>query len=338
VVGLGAAVLGAALGVPGDVTSMGADLYLKSFSRDQEYEADLLGVRYLNRTGYDPYAQADFLAALEEHDQLQAVVAGNNGATRPPEFLSTHPRTLARVVKAVEAASQTGAPPAAPRRRDIYLDHIDGMIYGDDPAQGLVRGRTFSHPVMRFTYTVPQDFRLINSDKAVLARGPNKTAIILDSRKVRAGTEPGRYLIGTWAKQVSLQDVERITVNGMKAATGWARGRSSSGAVDVRLVAIQFEPTRMFRFQFITPTSQTRRFKEDLERTTYSFRRLTDAEAAALKPYRIRVVGVRQGDTAQSLARRMVMPDHKMLRFRVLNGLAEGENPRPGSRVKIVTE
>jgi predicted Zn-dependent protease len=104
------------------------------------------------------------------------------------------------------------------------------------------------------------------------------------------------------------------------------------------LIAIQFEPERMFRFQFITPAGLTSRFEEDLQRTTYSFRHLTRSEAAALKPYRIRIVPVRQGDTAASLANRMAPRDHKLLHFRVLNGLAEGENPQPGGRVKLIVE
>ena len=82
----------------------------------------------------------------------------------------------------------------------------------------------------------------------------------------------------------------------------------------------------------------TERLSEGLRRTTYSFRKLTDAEARELKPQRIRVVTVAAGDTVESLARRMAIEDHQVERFRVLNGLAEGETVRPGQRVKLVAE
>ncbi len=338
VVGFGAAVLGAALGIPGDLTNLGADLYLKGFSRDQEFEADLLGVRYLRRTGYDPYAQADFLTSLARYDEMRAVVEGEDAAARPPELLSTHPRTPARVVRAIEAASNSAAPPSAPRRREDYLRHIDGLLYGDDPVQGLVRGRTFSHPELRFAFSVPDGFRLVNTSKAVYARGPDKALIVLDSAKVDPGLGTREYLVREWVRNASPSDVETIEVNGMEAVTGTLRGRRGYEPVEMRLVAIRFAPDRVYRFRFVASEAVAARNDVGFRRTTYSFRRLSGREAAALKPYRIRIVRVGPGETAETLARRMAMPDHKLLRFRVLNALDEGENPAPGSRVKIVVE
>src|SRR5262249_42739442 len=65
--GLGAAILGVATGssVVGDVAGTGAQAYIQSYSRDQEFEADMLGVRYMARAGYDPQAMATFLAKLQ---------------------------------------------------------------------------------------------------------------------------------------------------------------------------------------------------------------------------------------------------------------------------------
>ncbi len=338
-VGLGAAVLGAAFGVPGELTNLGSELYLKSFSRDQEYEADLLGIRYLARAGYDPYAQSDFLQALADHDRLARRLAGEDGSGgRPPEFLSTHPRTAARVRRAIEAAAGSGVPPTAPRRRDAFLDRIDGLVYGDAPEQGFVRGRTFSHPGMGFTFTVPPGFRLINSEKAVYAKGPDRAVIVLDSKPTERPTDPLRYMVNGWARNVRLEGIERIDLNGMAAATATTRIVRPNQTVYVRLVAIEFSPRRLFRFQFVVPDRMTPQLEEELKRTTFSFRRLGPDEAARLKPLRLRVVTVRAGDTTASLAQRMAFEDFRIERFRTLNGLVPGEEPRPGTRVKIVVE
>jgi predicted Zn-dependent protease len=70
--------------------------------------------------------------------------------------------------------------------------------------------------------------------------------------------------------------------------------------------------------------------------TTYSFRRLSKSEAAAIKPLRIAVVTVKSGDTAESLGQKMAVNNSPVERFRVLNGLAKTEQPKPGTKVKIV--
>ena len=146
------------------------------------------------------------------------------------------------------------------------------------------------------------------------------------------------YLIREWAKGLNFSVVESITINGMQAATGSGRISSNKGPQDVRLVAIRFSRNQIYRFLFVTPPKQSARFNEDFRRTTFSFRRLSNAEAAALKPRRIRVVTVRNGDMPDSMARRMAFDDFQLERFRVLNGLRPGEPLTPGRRVKIVSE
>ena len=137
---------------------------------------------------------------------------------------------------------------------------------------------------------------------------------------------------------VRLAQVERIDINGMDAATGFARVEARERTVEVRLVAIRHDPERIYRFAFLTPPRPNRALSLELRRTTYSFRRLSAAEAAALKPLRIRVVRVGAADTVASLAARMPYSDHRRLRFEVLNGLAPGARLRPGEFVKIVAE
>lgn len=69
---LGAQVAGAVAGLSGPLLDMlgqasgaAGQAYVASYSRTQEFEADQLGVRYLAAAGYDPSAEADFLASLQ---------------------------------------------------------------------------------------------------------------------------------------------------------------------------------------------------------------------------------------------------------------------------------
>jgi predicted Zn-dependent protease len=67
-----------------------------------------------------------------------------------------------------------------------------------------------------------------------------------------------------------------------------------------------------------------------------SLRRITQAEAAAIRPRIIDVVTVRPGDTVQSLASRMAYRDFKLDRFLALNGLAADSTLRPGQKLKLI--
>ncbi|MFN4284227.1 MAG: M48 family metalloprotease [Alphaproteobacteria bacterium] len=333
------AVLGMGLGSVGQQLGQAAgSYYLASYSQDQEFQADSLGVRYLRRAGYDVQAMADFLASLRAQSQLEAQLAGlPPGTVDETDIMASHPRTLDRVQRAMAEAGG-GAPPKDPMQaRDIYLRKIHGMIYGDSPEQGFVRGQRFVHPTIRFAFEVPQGFKLANRPASVQARGPNGAGIVFDMTKVGAGSMAS-YITGTWGRGVNLPQPETITINGMEAATVQFRGNSSAGARDIRLIAIRFDASQVARFIFMTAPQQTAGLNEALRTTTYSFKKLTAQEAAAIQPQRVQVVRVRAGDTVDSLAARMAFNERKTERFRVLNGLAANEGVRAGQLVKIVVE
>jgi predicted Zn-dependent protease len=138
--------------------------------------------------------------------------------------------------------------------------------------------------------------------------------------------------------QPPLQDVERITINGLDAATGHARVRDRSGAtLEVRPVIIRADDKSVYRLQLITPVNVLPKVEDSLRRFTYSFRRLTEAEARAVKPLRIDIVTVGRNDTTASLVKRMAVNERPEDLFRLLNGLEPGQNPEPGRKVRIVT-
>jgi predicted Zn-dependent protease len=173
VFGLGAATGSQAIA---QAANTGAAIYLQGYSRDQEFEADLLGVRYLGRGSYDPNAMSTFLSSMLENSRLEATLAGSPNAADQFSIFQTHPRTADRVQRAIEQASGTQVAANPIVGRDVYLDHINNILYGDDPKEGLINGRRFSHPALRFEFTVPEGFRLYNSASAVVARGPNNGA------------------------------------------------------------------------------------------------------------------------------------------------------------------
>ncbi len=337
---LGTAILGAVVQNPGidQLAQIGGELFLKGFSREQEFQADTLGVRYMSRTGYNPEAQATFLRTLSGHNALENELAGRDGRDPLEDFFATHPRTEDRVDKAILAARVSGAAAGAPLRRDRYLEKVTGMLYGDDPEQGLVRGRTFVYPDLGFAFEVPPGYRLFNTQRAVIAKGPEEAIIRFDAAKKQTSADMVSYLAQTWGRGVGLSDVERITINGMEAATGRASVRSKGQPADLRLVAIRFSHDEIYRFMMVTPLKREPNLRQELQRTTYSFRRLSAGEIDDYRPFRLDVIAVEPGDTIERLARSLPFTDYQVARFQTLNGLPQGTVLSPGQRVKIVTE
>lgn len=315
----------------------GAVSLLQGFSRENEYESDDLGVRYLARAGYDPGAMAGFLAKLRADSRLSQIRRGEApDSVDQFNYLATHPAPIARVQRAAGLAQKT--PVTNPKTgRSEYQSKIDGMLYGDDPEQGFLIGRKFSHPSLRFAFEVPKGFSLFNTEKAVMAVGPGKSRIIFDRAEKNVAGSMANYLKSVWGRGKALKKIETIKVNGLEAATATTTAKTQGGMFDARLVAYRFDSKTIYRFVFLTPQDRTAALAVDLRRTTYSFDKLSAAEAARLKPLKIRIVTVRKGDTVSGLARRMAFDDFQIERFEVLNGLSR-KDPLPlGRAVKIVT-
>jgi predicted Zn-dependent protease len=213
------------------------------------------------------------------------------------------------------------------------------MVFGDDADQGILKGRRFVHPVLRFEFQVPKGFRVTNSPTSVVARHPEGAAMIFDGGKSKFGGDMRSYLTREWAAQLNLSQVEKIEIHGQDAATGWAKAHTKKGdAVNLRFLAIAGERTEVFRFLFLTPPAVATRFDEAFRTATYSFKRLTAAEAANVRPLRMIVVTAHQGDTVERLSASMPYEEFNADWFRLLNDLEPGKPLPVGKQVKVVAD
>ena len=318
---------------------VGAQAYLAGYSRDQEFQADELGVRYLARAGYDPRAMSSFLDKLARNDQLMRRLAGSDGGADPASsWFATHPRTPDRVARA--AAQASAATPEAGRiERDRYLAAIDGMVYGEDPSQGVVRGRTFLHPELGFAFEAPPGYRLVNTPAAVLAQAKDGL-MTFDAARLPEGRGVAAYVAADWAQELGagrLGNVTEAEVNGMPAASAVAAGQLDDGRpVTVALAAIRASDDRVYRFMFVSPGRMSAAQARGYQATINSFRRLSPDEAAAIGGKRVRVVTVEPGQSVQDFARRMAVDALPQEQFALLNGLGAAAALLPGQKVKVV--
>lgn len=336
VTSLGTSILSAAIGQSGvsEALGVGSDLYMKSYSRGQESQADELGIRYLSRAGYDPSGMSAFLKSLQSDSALDDRISGK--ASSSVDYFSTHPATVERVNNTVEKAKAYIS--GGSINRDGYLRRIDGLVYGDSASQGFVRGQSFYHPAIGFQFTVPDGFRLINQPSQVVAASRNGAVMIFDMVANAQKLAPMDFLKKVWVKGESLQGAEVVQVNGLPAATAEFDGSVNGKAMKIRLIAIEWDEDTVVRFQFAIPKNISSVFVDELKRTTYSFRRMSDQEKSALRPLRIKVISAQAGDSVASLSARMALPDFKEERFRVLNGLGVQGRVVTGQLYKIVSE
>lgn len=312
----------------GELALAKSKIALASFSRSQELEADRLGVRTLAKAGYDPYGASRFLTALGNQSQLAPSASRDQNL----DFLSSHPSTPERVSLAVSAARQFGAPGITKSDRDAYLAAIDGLVFGDDPVQGVARGRWFVHPTLGFKFMAPDGFVFDNGAEAVLGVSPDGRALRLDSVRLDASQSLEQYLASGWIEGAQIGEIEKLTINDLPAATVLAQGRDWT----FRLVAVRLGPD-VYRIIYAAKTLGAQ-VDQEFRKSFESFRRIDAAEARSIKPLRVRIATVQPGENVETLAKRMGGMDHALERFRILNELPPEGEVKAGDKVKIVGE
>ena len=301
------------------------------FSRQQEIDADRIGIRVIARAGYDPSGAARFLTSLGRSSALRAELLGRPTDAKP-DILATHPSTPERIAKALQAAREISGPGIGKTDGAAYLASIDGMMFGDDPAEGVVRGRKFLHSRFGFTFTAPDGFVLENSSKALLgSRDGGAEALRLDSVAVNPSTPLETYLASGWIDGVLTSSIETGTVNGLPAAFGTAR----AGEWNFRIAVIRIggDVYRLIFASRALSDEVQKHFRDAVD----SFRKLDTAEAAAIRPQKIAIVAG-AGESLASLTARMQVSDRPLETFQLLNGLSPTDAIEPTRSYKIVVE
>lgn len=308
-------------------------LNLASFSRQQELEADRIGIEIIARAGYDPYGASRFLRSLGRSVAMRAALLGRRSSDETPNVMSSHPSTPERVGRAVFIARRFGAPGIGKPARDEYLRAINNIDFGDDPADGFVRGRRFLHAKLGFAFTAPAGFNLENSRQALLGvAGNGNQALRLDSVEMGSGTPLDQYLGSGWIEGLEKESVRSVTVNGLPAAIATA----NSNGWRFRVAAIRYGDD-IYRLIFAAKTlgpALDARYMAAIN----SFRRIAPQEARGLRPLKLTLVRAREGDTVASLSARMAVTNRGRDVFRLINGIGRGDRLQPGRLYKLVIE
>ncbi len=317
----------------GDLASTGLGLLFLKYGRDDELQSDRLGIEYGAGAGWDPLGVPRFLRTLSRVSEMS-----ERGV---PNWLSTHPEPASRVEVARPIAETLSAGRDLTRNREAYERRIDGMVFGDNPKDGIVRGSAFVHPVLRFALEFPEGWEVQNSPSQVMAREPGQQRyMLLQIVQKPNGRDIGQvavnHMSGGGFQRVS---GEQTRINGLDAYMGVYRGTIEGlGRVGMRAGHIAMPDRTVYVVAGFAPEAQFGAVEPPASATIRSFRELTRQQAAEIRPNRVDFYTVRQGDTWQSIAQRASGGLVQPTTLAIMNGAEFNEQPRAGTRVRIVVE
>jgi predicted Zn-dependent protease len=305
-------------------------LALRRYSREQELEADKIGVAMLVKAGYRGTAMASLIDKLRRQGQLELQLMGEApDSIDRRSTTSTHPAPVERRL-ALQGVANAEAPGAS--NREAFLAAINGMSVDDPPQEGFVRGNRFLHPVLKLAFDAPRDFRMFNDTDGVLGVGRDRSLLFFSCTD-----GPTEGSLADWMRnrlKPTPTDIQTTEIGGAEAAIGARPRGSDTGLGQARYVLIR-HGDRVCFFNLLSEGPDRDQRIEVLVNAARTFRSLSDAEAAALRPYRLRVVPT-AGTTAAQLAQRLPYPDYKMERLLLLNGVDNGAELMRLPQVKTV--
>jgi predicted Zn-dependent protease len=315
----------------GDLSAQALGVLFLRYGREDELQSDELGARYTSRLGWDPAGVPAFLSTLGRLDEAAADRRGI------PGWLSTHPEPLSRVKEIQPIVQQLKASGQFSTNRDDFLKRIDGIVYGDNPEQGIARGSAFLHPVLRFRIDFPNGWEIQNSPQQVFAKAPGADIfMLLQLVEQPRGRDIEEVALNSMGR-AGFRPVQgaRTTINGLDAFVGVYQGQIEGlGTVATRAAHIAHNKGVYLVAGLVSP----RVFEQAdgaFSTSIRSFRPLSAAEAEGIRPNRVDFYVVREGDTWASIAERgggAIKP----ATLAVMNGATPGSAPQVGTRIKIV--
>jgi predicted Zn-dependent protease len=318
----------------GDLAQTGLGVLFLKYGRGDELEADRLGAQYAGKTGWEPASVPEFLTTLARVEEL----SDSRGV---PNWLSTHPDPENRVQQIQTTVTQVKTANPSQQwsvNRDVYLNHIDGIIFGDNPREGIVRGNAFLHPDLRFALEFPKEWDVTNGKEQVVAKMPGQEAYVLLHVVERPQGRTIEEIADRNMREAGFREMAggRTTINGLDAYLGTYEGSLSQvGRVTMRAAHIQQGRTVYLIAGFAQPQLYPK-VEEALAASVRSFRELSRGEADNIQPNRIALYTARAGDTWQSIAERQSSGNVKASTLAIMNNHAVADQPGAGERLKIV--
>jgi predicted Zn-dependent protease len=316
----------------------GMQLLFMKFSRDNEREADRLGVEYMSKIGYDGRPMADFFQVLEKMSMSE-----NKGGV--PTFMSTHPDPGDRYTAVHQHTKEWQDSLKRTDWKvnpDSYLKMIDGMIYGEDPRQGYTEGNIFYHPELKFRFTYPAGWQFQNSPLQVATAPKDGKAMIVFSLAQQKTPEAAAQAT---VKQYSLNvlDSRSITVNGLPALGMLSQqvGKDqSTGQQQSNQLLSYFirHGNNIYVFHGVSTLADFPAYQPQIEATLGSFANLTDPSKLNVRPKKIIIRSATRAGTLAQVFDSFRVPQEQRAELAFLNNMELNANVPAGKLIKTIGE
>jgi predicted Zn-dependent protease len=310
------------------IAGVGIQLLFLKYSRDDERQADQLGVEYSRKSGYNPGEMIDFFTSLEKMGDL-------SGRHSIPGFLSTHPLTSERIQNTkdmlLESDRNLQVKPAT------YLNQVENMVYGDDPRRGYVENNTFYHPEMRFSFGFPQGWQLQNMPaQVIIGSDDGEAAVILQAEKSSEDLQNyARNLTADTQNLKFLRDQSR-KINGLTAYQQlYNYYPQDSPDLRVLLSFIKYG-SYIYTFTALSTITNFDQYDNQFERLVSSFRRLTNRFYLNRQPKRIKLHKANGRQNLQKIFQGAGIKEDLWSRFAIINGMELSGTPPRNTLIKIM--
>lgn len=327
----------------GQLASIGGQAWMMGYGRENEMEADRLGLKYMVKAGYNPSSLAGVFTMFQSGEKFERQRAAAEG--REPRLyhgvFSSHPAPDDRAVQAAKgSANIKDAPPQGwIDRRDEYLKTINGIAYGSSKAQGIVRDNRFYHADMGITVAFPRGWTIENLRDRLLAFTPTKDAVMQIQIDAKPEKQAPREFLLAKLKGASVFKGEPITVDGNEGYTLVTRSGSpiDNGLGPVRWVAI-YRGQSVFLFAGASRSAMNGVPEVDglIKSVAQSLRGLRPSEFPLAEPYRIKIVKATEQTKLTDYAADMPEEKFKKETLELINAMYPNKKPQAGQLFKIV--
>ena len=315
----------------GDVLGGGLGILFLKFGRAAERESDRLGVRYSIAQGYDPTDMAHFVSVLGRLSGSERNV---------PSWASTHPDPADREETILALVNQqAGRRNDLESRRSEYLRMIEGLVVGENPREGFMRGRRFLHPDLEFELTYPEGWNVQNTKTVVYAASPDGGAALqLTGTRVAPGTTPAAHAREFFRRNnIEYGTGERLRAGPFPAYRAPFRALTSTSEL-YGVAGFIADDDFVYEIIGLTRQNAIRRYTPVFHEVIESFDRLRDRSALEIEPRTIHLYQVSRTMAFRDALRQAGMEEEHFDDLSLVNNTTLDAEVAGGDTIKIVRQ